>query len=138
MSPRDYHTYPPVGHCIYCGARDCDLSKEHIIPYSLNGNWVLPKASCTQCQKKTQKIEEVCTHERYAMFYGMRRRFGMQSRSKSTRLRAFLAEVQPSDGSKRDLMEFESDGFPAVAFGMKLPPAGILTGSEPTNKILSG
>jgi hypothetical protein len=48
--------YPPVGHCIYC-SRVEDLSKEHIIPFGLNGNAVLPAASCPSCCKITSAFE---------------------------------------------------------------------------------
>jgi 5-methylcytosine-specific restriction endonuclease McrA len=35
-----------IGVCIYCRDAASDLSDEHIVPYALNGNWILPKASC--------------------------------------------------------------------------------------------
>lgn len=41
--------YQPVGQCIYCGATKVPLTKEHIVPYALNGNWILPQASCKKC-----------------------------------------------------------------------------------------
>jgi hypothetical protein len=47
---------PPVGHCIYCGRTD-NLSREHIIPFGLNGNVVLLAASCARCQKITASFE---------------------------------------------------------------------------------
>lgn len=49
--------YPPVGHCIYCGATD-GLTREHVVPHSLGGTGVLQKASCTRCQKVTAGFEE--------------------------------------------------------------------------------
>ena len=48
--------FAPVGACIYCGATD-GLTKEHIIPYSLGGNWTLPKSSCHGCAKITGAFE---------------------------------------------------------------------------------
>jgi hypothetical protein len=47
----------PVSRCIYCGATD-QLSDEHIIPYSLNGNLVLRDASCGVCAATTGAIEQ--------------------------------------------------------------------------------
>src|SRR5215467_13531941 len=49
-------TYPPVGRCIYCpdGAGEGD---EHIIPYSLNGTQILPRASCHDCERITSYID---------------------------------------------------------------------------------
>jgi hypothetical protein len=48
--------YDPVNVCIYCGAVD-DLRDEHIIPLALNGDWVLPKASCRACEAVTSAFE---------------------------------------------------------------------------------
>jgi hypothetical protein len=52
-------TYAPVGHCIYCGSTE-GLSKEHVIPYGLSGNLILPKASCKDCRDITSKAEGAC------------------------------------------------------------------------------
>lgn len=49
-------SYPPVGHCIYCPEVQ-NLSKEHIIPFGLNGNAVLSAASCARCRKITGVFE---------------------------------------------------------------------------------
>jgi hypothetical protein len=48
--------------CIYCGTQADqteakELSDEHIIPYALGGNLVLPKASCDRCAKETHAFE---------------------------------------------------------------------------------
>src|SRR5215212_3632262 len=48
--------YKPVGTCIYCGSVD-DLRDEHIIPKALNGDWILPAASCRVCEAITSKFE---------------------------------------------------------------------------------
>jgi hypothetical protein len=44
-------SYPAVNKRVYCGAGNCALSDEHIMPYFLGGVLVLPKASCEECQK---------------------------------------------------------------------------------------
>ena len=44
-----YH-YEPIGRCIYCGAAD-KLTKEHIIPLALGGDFILPQSSCRACAK---------------------------------------------------------------------------------------
>ena len=46
-----------AGECIYCGEKGQPLTKEHIIPYSLNGEWVFEKASCAACAKITSGFE---------------------------------------------------------------------------------
>jgi len=45
-----------VGECIYCGSKD-RLTREHIIPYSAGGRWVLPDASCRDCAAVTGAFE---------------------------------------------------------------------------------
>lgn len=56
------NVYQPVGICIYCGAKgkNGSLSDEHIIPYSLGGEDILPKSSCQNCADITSKIERYC------------------------------------------------------------------------------
>lgn len=49
-----------VGKCIYCGTTE-SLTDEHIIPLSLNGTMLLPKASCNECAKKTSLYERRVT-----------------------------------------------------------------------------
>jgi hypothetical protein len=48
--------YKPVCVCIYCGSKD-NLTDEHIIPLGLNGNIVLPKASCPKCNAITASFK---------------------------------------------------------------------------------
>jgi hypothetical protein len=50
--------YTPVGACIYCRETGCRLTDEHIVPYALNGNWVLPRASCDNCAYITGQLIE--------------------------------------------------------------------------------
>lgn len=45
-----------IGTCIYCGSTE-NLSDEHAMPYSMQGDLVLLKASCGDCAKITCKFE---------------------------------------------------------------------------------
>lgn len=130
----DHHTYPPVGRCIYCGTTEGKLSKEHIIPKSLNGGWVLPESSCVECQKKTSDIEAVCTREQWSMLHAFRSRFKLRSYRGWKGRDTITAEITNTDGS-RTQQAFDSASFPTLIYGMNLPPAGILLGCEPTNKV---
>jgi hypothetical protein len=52
--------YGPVGKCIYCGALPPEvLTDEHIIPLALDGEYLLPKASCKPCEKITGRFEGI-------------------------------------------------------------------------------
>jgi hypothetical protein len=74
--------YPPVGTCIYCGSDGGPkgLSDEHMIPFSLGGDAVLPKASCAACATETSKIELYLARH---IFHGLRSHVGGPSRKKS-------------------------------------------------------
>ncbi|BBO79633.1 hypothetical protein DSCO28_01990 [Desulfosarcina ovata subsp. sediminis] len=50
------HIYPKAGKCIYCGSTK-NLTDEHIVPFGLGGNLVLPKSSCEKCAVITSKFE---------------------------------------------------------------------------------
>jgi hypothetical protein len=49
--------YQPLNLCAYCASTD-GLSTEHIIPYGLGSDLVLPKSSCESCRKATSKVED--------------------------------------------------------------------------------
>lgn len=75
-SPRLYPTfrwsslkrqYEAYGSCIYCGASGLPLSREHIIPYSLGGQLVLPAASCNECADITKRIEQKVAQDTYGI-----------------------------------------------------------------------
>jgi hypothetical protein len=69
--------YAPVGRCIYCGRTEPPLSREHIIPYGLDGDLILPKASCSDCSAITGRFEGTCLR---GVLLGPRALMKMQSR----------------------------------------------------------
>lgn len=54
----DGKSYPPVGHCIYCGSEE-SLTKEHILPFGLSGTATLPRSSCRACAAITGESEQI-------------------------------------------------------------------------------
>lgn len=56
LPDHDPRTYEAVGVCIYCGSAN-NPTKEHIIPYSAGGRWVLPQSSCKACAAITGAFE---------------------------------------------------------------------------------
>jgi hypothetical protein len=70
ITPKPSWTFAPVWECIYCGAKGAGitLGKEHIIPFSLGGTWVLPRASCASCSAKTLEAERYCAHDLFGNF----------------------------------------------------------------------
>jgi hypothetical protein len=59
--------YPSPGQCIYATAipHEGKLTGEHIIPYSLNSDYEIYKASCPACSKITGKFEDDFTRKMY-------------------------------------------------------------------------
>ncbi len=49
--------FSPAGECIYCGSKVGKLKEEHIIALSLGGNYIIPSASCLECEKVTSFLE---------------------------------------------------------------------------------
>jgi len=74
--------YAAVGRCIYCGSDGGPkgLSDEHMMPFSLGGDAILPKASCSECATETSKIEMYLARN---IFREFRSHVGAPSRKKS-------------------------------------------------------
>ncbi|MGE0742901.1 MAG: HNH endonuclease [Hyphomonadaceae bacterium] len=68
----------PVDRCIYCLATDA-LTDEHIIPVSLGGLLILPKASCPRCQVVTTRFEQAVARH---MYWPLRLRLGIEGSRK--------------------------------------------------------
>ena len=70
-----------IGECIYCGATT-GLSKEHAVPYAINGPWTLLDASCKDCRDITHRFEHDTIR---GVFPALRAVFRMQTRRKRER-----------------------------------------------------
>jgi HNH endonuclease len=89
----------PIGICIYCGSKHFTsqggkLSDEHIIPFSINGRYVLSEASCRECAKATGQVEGVLMR---GSFRAIREYLQFQSRTKErpTHLPLFNINHEP-------------------------------------------
>ncbi|HVK79211.1 MAG TPA: HNH endonuclease [Verrucomicrobiae bacterium] len=71
-----------VSACIYCGSTE-KLTKEHVIPYGLNGTSTIANGSCDKCQKVTHRFEAaILRGELQELRYKLR----MSSRSKHKKI----------------------------------------------------
>ena len=59
--------YAPVGKCIYCGSTQEPLTREHIIPLSLGGSLVLPRATCHTHANTTSTFERSIARVMYGV-----------------------------------------------------------------------
>ena len=78
-------TYDPARVCIYCGAKRYSidrvkLGEEHIVPYCINGNHILPLASCKKCEGITGSLEQQLFGE-HGHFRAARSTLSAKSRS---------------------------------------------------------
>lgn len=125
-----HRTYPPANRCIYCGSTE-GLSDEHIIPFSLGGNVVLPKASCAKCSGETHAFEGQCAG---AMMLPIRARMNIQTRSPKKRPTTFDIPIYSPEGQKRTAT-FPASSVPFACVGILLDPPTLVTGQQPTGRI---
>lgn len=104
-------SYKPVGKCIYCGSTE-NLGNEHIIPYGLNGQWILPKSSCEICAKITAEFEKDVLR---GMFLEARTSLGLKTRNKEHRP-ALLPLITKKDGKEEVLLLPPNEHFTTICF----------------------
>lgn len=125
MGGTDVH-YSPVGKCIYCGAEEGPLTKEHIIPYALNGDLVLPEASCAFHAKVTSEFERHVARESYGHWRAFS---GAPTRRKQARSRLLEKKI-PVEGKdlegKPVTVEVYQSELPADPLSVFLSSPGIL------------
>jgi hypothetical protein len=119
---REATRFEPVGHCIYCGSTS-DLSEEHIIPFALGGNLILPESSCATCRDITSKIE---TKVLRGFMLPARTVAGFPTRHPRKRPTHF--QLEAGRGGENLLLSLEASEFPALLPLPVFPPAGFLTG----------
>lgn len=123
--------YQPVWRCIYCGddTSPRKLQKEHIVPLSLGGKSVLPKASCEKCAEKTKEFETYCARNIYGKF---RIKHDLPTRHPEQRPEELPLEIEfPGYTEQRYLPVSD---YPDVPIPMPIfPLAGIERGVKRSN-----
>lgn len=117
-----------VGECIYCGTTGIDLTREHAIPYGLNGPWTLLRASCAKCAEVTHRFERDTLR---GLHGHIRAILGMQTRRQSDRPR-ILPLVLEFQGEQRTLM-VPTGEYPAYLPTPIFPPPTYVTGESSLN-----
>lgn len=85
-----------IGKCIYCGAKDCALTEEHILAANLGGEHTLLKACCKVCQTEiNHNVEAPCMQK---MFRDIRYKLGIGSRRLNERPAGLKASIR-EDGN---------------------------------------
>lgn len=112
-----------IGECIYCGARCRDLSKEHAVPYGLNGPWILHRASCAKCATITSQFERDTMR---CLWPELRIALAMNSRR--TKNRPATLPLVVGRGGMRETIQVPSERFPVYLLTPLFPCPGAVCG----------
>src|SRR5262245_28072773 len=100
--------YTAVKCCIYCRSEEA-LNDEHIIPFGLGGRWVLPKATCADCAKKTSSFEHTCLR---TMFGPLRMFYDMPTRRRNKRLQKIPLKVKLTPDADWSFIDVDQEIYP--------------------------
>jgi hypothetical protein len=108
--------FADIGFCIYCDARyytqdgQEEPHLEHIVPFALNGDLALGRASCRACERVTGRFEAKVLRNHLR---GPRHVMGLDSRNEyeDERLPLFVPDVK---GERKIMVPIEE--FPAALF----------------------
>src|ERR1043165_7806360 len=121
--------YPPANQCVYCGATDVPLSKEHIVPYSLGGSLILPRASCRVHAELTSALEREVARDTYGFH---RAHEGTQSRRKG-RHSAVLQQLVGVAG-----LDLKGNPVQAQVAASELPRLQMIVRPQPPGVLRGG
>ena len=119
----------PVGRCIYCGSDGGTdgLRDEHVVPYALGGNTILPSASCAACEAITSYLDGYLTR---GIFLDLRLQTGIQTRRPKERPKERPVTFETESGD-RTLVVPVRDHPHFVHLPIWGPP-GIMAGEQLT------
>ncbi|MGN8092827.1 hypothetical protein [Methylobacterium sp. 22177] len=126
-------TYAAVGRCIYCGIEGVRLGEEHIIPFGLNGNIVLPSSSCDDCSRITGRFEGVCQRK---LLGNIRIKLGLKTRRKKDRPAKLEIYIKTPAGET--VTEVDVVNYPHMFAVPILDEARILLGAPEFHSDLIG
>jgi len=87
-----YEQFEPANECIYCGVKQSELTREHILAQSLGGSgFVIPKASCKTCQDITSLFERKVADYTYGIYRAFQ---GGPSKKPLSKLKARLSRTE--------------------------------------------
>jgi hypothetical protein len=123
IEPLTPRPFPAVGRCIYCGTTERPLSKEHIVPYALGGNLILPKASCDECADKTKLVEQICSRQ---MFGPWRLKMNAPTRHPAQRPSALVLEIERMSGTV-ERVRVQTEEHPSTLMMVTWGPPRLLS-----------
>lgn len=125
-----YKNRESVGECIYCNSTVEPLTDEHVVPYSLNGDFVLARATCEICKTEIGRVEnEICG--KYLRPIRTKHRY--KTYNKKKRPKTFSLKIGKTKGTAIDT-DVPVAIYPASLALPFFRRATILTGEPQTNK----
>jgi hypothetical protein len=112
---------------MYCGATNCALSREHIIPYGLGGTATLPKSSCRDCADVTKRFEHTCLR---TMFGPLRIRMNLPTSHKRERP-SELDVILVHNNNSTSTIKVPAGQHPTALVCARFHLPGILDGKLP-------
>jgi len=125
------HVFEPAWRCIYCGripANRKSLGKEHILPLSLGGTTILPRASCTLCSEITRAFEETCART----IFGVTRLAGNFPTRNPEKRPTMLTTGGTVDGVETEI-DTPVEHHPIAGALLQFEPPGLLFPRPSTN-----
>lgn len=124
-------SFAPVNACIYCNVTEPPLTKEHIIPLSLNGKLVLRAASCPLHAKLTSALEMDVARRAYGNHRALE---GTSTRHKEEREKLLSSKVEINGIDRSGLpvsTKIDMKDFPRLPLQVvMLPPKVLRHGSN--------
>lgn len=119
-----------LGQCIYCGKTEQEtaLTDEHIVPLSLGGTSILPKASCEDCARTTSWLE---LHLARTIFGHYRIHARVATRRPNKRPTVLPATIKIGDAPPQELELPIVADHPYFTFLPVWTPPGKLTSAQP-------
>ena len=121
--------YPPANICIYCGDTEPPLGDEHVLPFGLGGNLIIPRASCRACEKETGRMERICLR---TMFGPYRIRTGIQTRNPEDRKKSYPLSIIDSNG-KISAADLPLPEHPAFLVMPRFEGPNVFSGEPPVD-----
>ncbi|QPF73978.1 hypothetical protein G8A07_14345 [Roseateles sp. DAIF2] len=131
-------TVRAADQCIYCGAKGCYLSKEHVLALALGGKQVLHRASCPEHAQITSELERRVARGTY----GFQRAIDGVATRRSKQRADFLAERVRACGVNHAGEEVSTQvprsQTPRMPIASTFPVPGLLAGRSPEEEATVG
>ena len=119
-----------IDECVYCGATGVPLTREHAVPYGLNGPWTLLDASCARCRDITHRFERDALR---GLLPSVRAVLAFQTRRPRERPRTLPLVIE--DRGRQRVEQLSLDQYPLYLPSPVWLEPGVVTGRPPASPV---